>query len=334
MGIVNACALSGCHPDSSLAALEAVMTKWYGELKPRKPIVEALLYFDRLDDERAAAAVLLDSAASHPAAQVAALGAFVTRFLAPDMYRLDPETDRALRVLARSEDLDLRAGALAALHLARGGDAQTREFLIRALEEEGAAEAVLRARWATAVGTFADGYFQAADWSRAIITYRKALEIRPGDPALLMNLGLAQTYAQDHEAAANSLRQSLEADPRRPLAWINLGLALEGLGDVSGAEEAYRRAIAVKDEEALAHFNLGNILLRRGDAAGAIERYQRAVVLEPTLTQAYLYLVRAYVEANDVANAVVVARRWLRFAPDDPRPRQLLLEVESQLRRR
>jgi tetratricopeptide (TPR) repeat protein len=332
MGIVNACALSGCHPDSSISALEAVTREWYGELKPRKPIVEALLAFDRLEDERAATEVLLDSTASHPAAQVAAVGAFAMRFLSPDVYRLDGNTEQALKALSRSDDLDLRAVSLAALQLARGGDRAMRDFLIESLERSEDDGPALRDRWAKAVGTFADQYFGAGDWNRAIVTYRKALEIRADDPAILMNQGLAQFYAQDFRRAVTSLQRSIAVDPRRPLAWVNLGLALEGTNDVSGAEAAYRRAIRLKDEEPLAHFNLGNILLRRGDRSGAIEQYERAVELEPTMTQAYLYMLGVYVESEDLANAVRVARRWARFDPDDPRPRQLLVQVEGARR--
>lgn len=333
MGVVNACALSGCHPDSSLASLEAITREWYGELKPHKPIIDALLNPETLDEARAAT-VLLDSAAHFPAAQVAAVGEFVTRYLQPDMPRHNPAIDAALRGLAQSEDLDVRATALAALQLAWGNDARTRSFLTDALERAGRDEAALRARWATAMGTYADTYFGLGDWSRAIACYDKALEIRPGNAALLMNLGLAQAYAGDHSEAAASLRSSIAADARQPLAWVNLGFSLESLGDTAGAEQAYRKAMEIKDDEALAHFNLANLLIGQGELTQAIQHYERALELQPTLEQAHLYLVRAYVAANDIRGAVIAARRWLRYAPDDPRPRELLEEVANQLRRR
>ena len=333
MGIVNACALSGCHPDSSVAALEAVTEEWYGELKPRKAIVEALLQFEGLDEARSVE-LLLDSGAGHLAAQIEAVGLFVTRFLWPDMPQLEVATERTLRRLVQSEDLDLKAAGLAALHLARGEGEQTKVFLVQALEASAEPEAALRARWATALGTFGDSYFGLGNWGRAIISYRKALEIRPGNAAILMNLGVAQAYSGDHTGAVASLRQSIAADSRQVLAWVNLGFSLESLGDTSGAEQAYRRAIGIKADEPLAHFNLGNVLLRRGDLRGAIERHERAVQLQPTLTQAYLYLVRAYVALDEVGRAVIVARRWQHFAPDDPRPRQLIQEVERVRRSR
>ncbi len=333
MGVVNACALSGCHPDSSLASLQTITKEWYGELKPRKPIVNALLDPEQLDEARSTR-VLLDSAASFPAAQVGAVGAFVTRFLEPDMSRHNPEIDQALRHLSRSDDWDVRATALAALHLAWGEDERTKEFLVQALKESAAMEGALRARWATALGTFGDTYFGLGEWDPAIESYRKALEIRPDNAAILMNLGLAQAYAGDHEDAASSLRGSIAAEPRQPLAWVNLGFSLENLGDTAGAEDAYRTAMTIKDDEALAHFNLANLLVRQGELTQAIEHYERTLELQPTLAQAHLYLVRAYVAADDVRGAVIAARRWLRYAPEDPRPRELLEEVAGALRPR
>lgn len=330
MGIVNACALSGCHPDSSVAALEAITNKWYGELKPRKPIVDALLHFDRIDQARAVA-VLLDSAAGHPAAQVEAVGAFVDKFLTPNMSRRDPEIVQALRRLTNSEDLDLKATALSALDLAWGENEDTRAFLEETLK---GASFALKARWATALGTYGDTYFGLGNWQRAITCYEKALEIRPESAAILMNLGLAQDYAGDHAVAATSLRRSIAEDPRQPLAWVNLGFSLENLGDTSSAEQAYRTAMDIKDDEAMAHFNLANLLLREGELTQAITHYERALALQPTLVQGHLHLVQAYVATDNIRGAVIAARRWVRYAPDDPRPRELLAEVDRALRRR
>jgi tetratricopeptide (TPR) repeat protein len=333
IGVINACALSGCHPDSSLTSLQAITAEWYGEIKPHKPIVDALFNAERIDEARSIQ-VLLDSAASFPAAQVAAIGAFVTRFLGPNMARHNPQIDAALRRLARSNDLDVKAVALAALHLAWGDETPTETFLSQVLEESAAVEGPLRDRWATALGTYADTYFGLAEWDRAVLSYRKALEVRPQSAAILMNLGLAQAYAGDHQDAATSLRRSITADSRQPLAWVNLGFSLESLGDTVGAEQAYRTAMEIKDDEAMAHFNLANLLIGQGELTQAIRHYERTLELQPTLEQAHLYLVRAYVAGNDVRGAVIAAQRWVRYAPNDPRPRELLQEVAESMQRR
>ena len=333
MGVVNACAQAQCHADSSVAALERVTREWYGELKPHKPIVASLLESEALD-ENSATVVLLDSAAAFPAAQIEALGVFVARFLRPNMARLDADVSQALWQLSSSHDLDVRATALAALHLARGQDGDTFELLIEALENAEDAGLSVRVRWATALGTFGDHYFELGEWRSAIAAYRKALEINAGMPAVLMNMGLAHAYAQNHDSAVVSLRRSIEVDRRQPLAWVNLGFSLESLGDTVGAERAYRTALSISEHEPVGHFNLANVLFRRGDLAPAIEHYERATALQPTLAQAHLNLVRALVAEDDLRGALAAARLWLRYFPSDPRPRQLILELDPTLRRR
>lgn len=331
MGIVNACSLAQCHPDMTLDSLRAQTTEWYGEFKPRKPIVEALFNPFQLGDVRPGMEVLLDPDMNHVAAQVPAVGLFVSRYLSPDMPELDPDVDHALRNLAGSDDLDVRGASLAALHLARGEDRRTRSFLIRALREVGDLDTALRARWAVTLATFADRYFRQGDWPRAIVVYRKVLELRPEDAATLRNLGLTQAYASDFTSAVASLRASIEADARDPLTWVNLGFSLEGLADAIGAEDAYREAVDIAGDEPLAHFNLGNALLRRSDLVGAIRHYERALELQPTLINAYTYLVRAYGSMQDTAQVLRVARRWQRFAPRDAQAAQLVRELESAL---
>ncbi|MDP2956901.1 MAG: tetratricopeptide repeat protein [Longimicrobiales bacterium] len=331
MGIVNACAQAQCHQDSSVEELQDQTRAWYGEIKPRKPIVEALSNPFQLGDMRRGMDALLDPDAGNVVAQVQAIGLFVSRYLSPDMTALDADVEGALFRLASSEDLDVRSVSLAALHLARGEDRRTRALLIRTLRNAGELDSALRSRWAMALATFADRYFRTQEWSPAMALYRKVLEIRPDDAATLRNLGLAQAYAGDFGEAVVTLRRSVVADPRDPLTWVNLGLSLDGVGDAPGAEDAYREAVAVAGDEPLAHFNLGNALLRRGDPAGAIRQYERALELQPTLTNAYLYLARAYGGMQDTAQVLRTARRWRRFAPGDPQPGQLVEELEKAL---
>jgi tetratricopeptide (TPR) repeat protein len=333
MGIVNACAQAQCHADSSTTALERVTREWYGELKPHKPIIASLLDPESLTENRATA-VLLDSAAAFPAAQVEALGVFATRFLRPNMSRIDADVSESLWQLSRSLDLDVKATALASLHLARGQDETTFSSLIEALEDAEQAGTPIKVRWATALGTFGDHYFELGEWGPAITCYNKALEIDPNMPAVLMNMGLAQAYAQNHQSAVVSLRRSIDVDRRQPLAWVNLGFSLESLGDTVGAERAYRTALSISEHEAIGHFNLANILFRRGDLDSAIEHYQSTIALQPTLAQAHLNLLRAFMAQEDLQNSLITARLWLRYFPSDARPRQFIMDYDPTLRRR
>src|SRR2546430_12401973 len=64
-----------------------------------------------------------------------------------------------------------------------------------------------------------------SDPGRAIATYRKALEIRPNEARVLLNLGLAFADAGDFANAIERYRRSLAADPAQPLAHDSAGTA-------------------------------------------------------------------------------------------------------------
>lgn len=324
LGIVNAC--SQCHPGRSVTELEAQARAWYGEFKPHKPIVAALADVSQLPDARTAAEVLLDTTAGHPMAQIAALGSFVERFLRPDMAVLEEAIVQRLRVLAASDDPDLRSAALASLHLTRGAERSERQFLLRALRDSSAQRAV-RDRWVLALGTFADGYVQSGELARAVVAYRKALEIAPDDAAVLRNLGLTFIYAQQWDSALVVVRRSLAADPSQSLGWVNLGVAFENRGQLDSAESAYRRALAIQPQQALAIFNLGNVELRRGDQAGALEWYERAAALDPTIPRVHVALAGLYAQRGELDHARTAAARGLRFHPDDDVLRRIAAEL-------
>ncbi len=332
MGIVNACALSGCHADSSIVALERVTRQWYGDLKPHKPIVASLIDPETLD-QRGSASVLRDSS-SFPAAQIEALGVFVVRFLRPNMAALDADVGQTLWQLAHSDDIDVRATALAALHMARGSDSETNRMLLDELEESERVGEPVRTRWAVALGTFADLYFQAGELSFAVATYRKATEIQPDNPAILRNMALAYANRQSHDSAVAVLRRAIDMDERQPLVWVNLGISLENLGDTVGAERAYRTALDINEHEALGHFRLATVLFVRRDLSQAAEHYERAIALQPTLQLAHLNMVRVLNEQQDYPRMLAAARLWLRYFPSDPRPRQIIMQLDPSLRRR
>ncbi len=322
LGIESAC--RQCHADQPAAALDGRVREWWGELKPRAPAVAALVSAGEIGDRSAAARLLLDPDARHPAAQFAALGEFLERYLTPDMPALERDVVDRLERLAAGGDGDVRSLALASLHLARGNDRAVRGVLGRQLGSLGAAADAVRKRWVVALGFVADGYRSHGEPSRAIVAYRKALEIRPADARVLLNLGLAYADAGDFGSAAAAYRSSLEADPHQPLGHVNWGIALAAQGDTAGAVAEFRRALDVDPSEPLAHFNLGAVALARGRPVDAVAFLRQAAALDRSLAPAHFALARAYLLLADWRLAGDALRRGLEFDPGNAAARQAL----------
>jgi len=331
-GLTSSC--QGCHTDQSVAALDAQVRTWYGKLAPHDAAVSGTVAATRATTRADAARLLLATDSRHTSALYAGVSTFVERWLTPDMPELERDVTSRLRTLTQHEDPDVRATALAALHFARGQDAGTRAFLASTLGSlDPGEDAVIRGRWALVLGFLADSLLAHGSADVAVATYRKALEVKPGSPALYLNLGLAQLQAGDAAGAVASYQRSLALDAVQPLVFVNLGIALESQGDAAGAERAYRRATNLDPNEPLAWFNLGNVALKSGDAAAAIPLYEKATSLDPSLSRGWFYLADAYARTGALPRALEAVRRGIEFDPKNAEAKSVEARLEQALGR-
>jgi Flp pilus assembly protein TadD len=260
------------------------------------------------------------------AGRMAGIDAFIERHLQLDMPRLDRTAERRLLELAADADVDIAAVALAALHYARGNDSRIRDRLVSRLATTGSRDAALRRRWTVVLGFLADRERGKGNAEAAVRIYRKALELEPAHPHLLLNLGLALMDAGDVGGAIEAYRRSIDVDPAQPLVFVNLGVALESR-DAVAAAEAFRRAVTINPFESIAWFNLGNSFLRQGDAATAAQFYRQAIQLDPALVPARFNLARVLASAGDLRAALAEVETGLRFAPGDAEGQELRAQL-------
>ena len=93
-----------------------------------------------------------------------------------------------------------------------------------------------------ALGIIAD---MQGDHAAADLHYREALQIRPGFPILLNNMGYSRYLAEDWPGALTFIRQALDEDPDYKLAWQNLGLLYAREGKYTAAVDAFSHAMAL-----------------------------------------------------------------------------------------
>jgi len=324
LGVENAC--QQCHGDQTAQRLEAQVTTWYGELKPHAAPVAALLAADSVSDAATAARMILSAtdAPPHPMAEFAGLAAVMRRYAGPDMSALDRETIDRLKRLAKSADPDVQALALATLHLARGADPKIRRFLARQLRALGPRDNAIRNRWVSILEVRGGAYLASDDYRSALAAYRKAQELKPGDPAVSRSLGVAYTRLGDYTRAIEQFRRSLELSANQPQVLVELGFALMQHGDLDGAMAAYRQAIAVNPWEPAGYANLGLAYLRRGAVQPAIDALEQAVALDPGLADAHFALASAYAQLSQFKRAATALGRGLEFDPQNTTARRML----------
>lgn len=345
-GLQSACA--ACHSDRSPAELAAQVAAWWGEIAPHRAEVAALVAATAPvaspGDLDRAVATAAARGPRHGIAKLMAVDAWVRgraargpAARAPDAAGernaggLDDVPGRALATLARDGDEDVRAAAAAALHATRGDDPAVRALLDAvmrgALDEEG-----FRVRWAAALAQWAAAVDRVEGPAAALPFLRRAQEVRPRAPEVLVALGAGLAAAGDMAQAVQVYLEALRHGPGDPVALVNVGLALETLGREDDAAAMYEEAVRVRPTEALAHLNLGNTRFRRGDFEGAITAYRAAVRNDSGLSRAHFYLGVSLANTGRVAEALPALYDALEFAPDDTEIQDVIRQVEAVLR--
>ncbi len=324
LGVENAC--QQCHRNMTVPALEAQVTAWYGELKPHRPAVAALLAADSASDAATAARTILSATDGDAMPEVAGLAQVLRRYGSPGMPGLDGESVGRVEQLATSLDPDVQALALATLHVTGGADPTIRRFLAKQLRnlETGPRDNAVRNRWVWILTVQGHGYVASGDYQTALAAYRKAQELKPEDPALPRSLGVAYTRLRDYASAIEQFRRSLALRPGQPQVLVELGFARVQQGDLDSAMAAYQQAVALDPWEPAAYANLGVGYLRRGAVRPAVEALERAVKLDPSLAAAHFALASAYAQLGERARAEAALERGLEFDPGDSSARAML----------
>jgi TolB-like protein len=102
------------------------------------------------------------------------------------------------------------------------------------------------------------------DWSGAEASYRRALEMAPGNAGVLRRASaLAANLGRIDDAIVLG-RQAVEQDPLSAPAYSNLGAALNISGRLGEAEAAFRKALELAPERAVTRGLLSLVLLAQG----------------------------------------------------------------------
>jgi len=136
-----------------------------------------------------------------------------------------------------------------------------------------------------------------------------AVERHPGDPRLLVILGIAYLDRDDDVRALETFQRAVKAAPESAEAHNWLGVALAAKEDIGAAVGEFRKAVALDPKYGRAYSNLGSALVQSGEFAEAAKVFQAALTLEPNNIAAHLNLGMALREKGDLPGALEHLRK-------------------------
>lgn len=116
----------------------------------------------------------------------------------------------------------------------------------------------------------------------AVASYRKALELRPGEKDVWYELSIAHARAKEFDAHVECLRKAVTLDPDSKIFTRTLGLALARSGQFEEGFDYLKKSMS----EAEAHCALGRMLHHLGKDDAAREHARLALQAEPNLERA------------------------------------------------
>jgi tetratricopeptide (TPR) repeat protein len=156
---------------------------------------------------------------------------------------------------------------------------------------------------------------QQGQHAEAADLVRRAVDLRPDDAALQLNLGNALKALGELENAIERFRNALTLAPAFALAHYNLGNAYAAIGRHEDAMYAFGHAVRLQPGDASSHNNLGNALNALGRHAEAADAFHRALKIRPGHAGAHNNLGMALNALGDCAGAVKHFQKALRVQP-------------------
>ena len=114
----------------------------------------------------------------------------------------------------------------------------------------------------------------------------RSLELKPDQPAVLLNLAHALRTLGREEEALRSCDRALALDPSLAGGYRLRGAALAALGRLQDALANYGQAVRLAPKDPSAHADLGVALDAVGRTADALSCFERALALDPNLVAA------------------------------------------------
>jgi tetratricopeptide (TPR) repeat protein len=150
----------------------------------------------------------------------------------------------------------------------------------------------------------------------------EALREAPSDPAALIQAAITLTVETKYQDAVLALRDATRQAPDHPAAYAELATCLGWLGQYPQAEVAAREGLRINPFNPDLHYQLAMALAPQGKVAAAIEQYRYVLAFQPEHVQALNNLAWLLAASGDKAflngpEAVRLAQKACQLTHDE-----------------
>jgi tetratricopeptide (TPR) repeat protein len=158
----------------------------------------------------------------------------------------------------------------------------------------------------------------AGNWAAAAASFRKGLELAPGDPSLRHRLGTALSQMGDVRGAIEQFEQVARTSPTFARAHFSLGVLMNDSGRHQEAIDWFSTALKHEPGYVQARIQLAGVLARSGRPADALRHYEQALQEDPTRSDAAFGYAMALVRLGRYAEARERLTSALELHPNQP----------------
>jgi tetratricopeptide (TPR) repeat protein len=161
-------------------------------------------------------------------------------------------------------------------------------------------------------------YYKKSDYLKAVASFKKALEVDPGDNEAVQLTGLSYYLAGRPAEAIGPLEkvQTWYPSANVDAAYI-LGICYIQTKDYANARKAFARMFAVPGDSAASYLITARMLLRQDFAPVAEEYAKKAVELDAKLPRVHLLLGEIYLYKSRLPEAIEEFQKELELNPGE-----------------
>lgn len=183
------------------------------------------------------------------------------------------------------------------------------------------------------LGVLGDAYLKKGNKAEAILTLKRAVELRPDDAAYRFALGIAWLKAPpDLQEAEQSFRQCLKLRPDDAQGQLYLGYVLIKEKQYAEARELLEKSIQTGTGTPEAFYYLGLIAQGQNEDERAIELFLKAIQLAPSFAYVHIALGATYLKLKDYTRAQQSLETGVKLSPEDSKAHYNLAMLYARLK--